>query len=167
MFDRLATLVVLSVTATSACTARADLLSAAKETLDLYIDAVRAGDVDAVYEVYHSDNEDFSFYLPGPLAIHSYVIVSQRMLNKADVDRQMASEPKPEPEVAVGDIELDVEQFEGATTRRYTYRFRLIDGHTRLIAHSAWDTASWQARKAVSSIRTPGTSTSQPPSNPN
>ena len=167
MPDRLVTLVILSVTATLACTARADLLSAAKETLDLYIDAVRAGDVDAVYELYHSDNEGFSFYLPGPLAIHSYVIVSQRILNKADVDRQMASEPKPEPGVAVGDIELDVEQFEGATTRRYTYRFRLIDGHIRMIAHAAWDTASWQSRIAASSIGTPVASAFQPRPNRN
>ena len=139
MFDRPVTPVLLCLTMSMACTARADLLSAAEDTLDHYIDAIRAGDVEAVYEVYHSDDDDFSFYLPGPLAIHSYVIVSQRILNKTDVDQQMASVPTPDPEVAVGDIELDVEQFEGSATRRYTYRFRLIDGHTRLIAHSAWD----------------------------
>ena len=112
----------------TSCTTNSD--RGPEETLRLYIESLRQGDLDGVRRAYF-DAENFS--LPGPLPIDSFHVTREQVL-----DERAASERPFTPSPQAGDVELDVRQYEQGREQMYTYNLRRIEGRWWIYSHSAW-----------------------------
>jgi hypothetical protein len=109
-------------------------LSSPEATLAGYIESLRQGDVEGVLARYHGTKD---FYLPGPLTIEDYEIVTKITFGKKEV--QEWNGQKIIPAAKVGDVQLDVKQLRGDDSQMYSYFLREITGKWKLIAHYGWD----------------------------
>lgn len=107
-------------------------LSSPEETLDIYIDALREGNLDKVLECYYSDREDFKFHLPESIKIMKYEIVKKKIYTK-----QMAEGYKAIPKAKAGDVEFDVREYFNGREEMFTYLLRQINQKWRIISHNS------------------------------
>lgn len=108
-------------------------LSNPEETLNIYIDALREGNIDKILECYYSDRGNFKFHLTGPMQIRKYEIVKKKIYTD-----QMADEYRAIPKARAGDIEFDVKEYFDDREEMFTYLFRQINQEWRIISHTSW-----------------------------
>jgi len=98
-------------------------------TLATYIAALRAGDARAAGACFHPPST--RFYLPRPAPIDSFTIEKRITYTEAEVAAW-----KSRPPAAIGDVELQVLQWEEGTSQRFSYLFRRFTDGWRIIAHA-------------------------------
>lgn len=109
-------------------------LSSPKATLAGYIESLGLGDVEGVLARHHTAKE---FYLPGPLRIDGYEIITKITFKEKEM--QEWNGQRIIPAAKVGDVQLDVKEHIADNDQMYSYFFREIDGQWKLIAHYSWD----------------------------
>jgi hypothetical protein len=106
-----------------------------ENTLDTYINALRAGNKSQVLDCFHPKLKDL--YLPGSSKIASYKIVKVIVYTKKEADDWNSKGIIPP--AMVGDIDLQVEQSEYGKKAMYSYLMRNVNGEWKIVSHSAWD----------------------------
>ena len=104
-------------------------LSSPEVTLAGYIESLRQSDVEGVLARHHGAKE---FYLPGPLTIENFEIVTKITFGEKEV-QEWNGQGK------VGDVQLDVRELIAGHNQMFSYFFREIEGKWKLIAHYGWD----------------------------
>ena len=111
-----------------------DRFASPEETLETYINAKRAGDKQTILTCFHPKLEDF--YLPEPAQIDSFAVAKKTVYGQLEADEWNGLGIIPP--AAVGDIDIDVEEFTGGKSQMYSYLLRRVDGEWKIIAYSAW-----------------------------
>ncbi len=114
--------------------AQADSPRAALET---YLAGLKTGNVGLVLSVYHFGDRRPDYYLPGPIPIESHRITKELVFDTIQARRHNTHGVIPPAQA--GDVELQVEERISGHGEMYTYWLRLIDGHWRIYAHTAWN----------------------------
>lgn len=105
-----------------------------KDTLDTYIEALRAGDKETVLTCFHPELEDFG--MAGPIPIESYVITKETVFGESEAEEWNSAGIIPRAEI--GDVDLEVEEKEEGNLQMFSYLMREVDGQWKIIAYCAW-----------------------------
>src|SRR3989454_8650713 len=109
---------------------QAPQFSTPDSSLATYIAALRAGDARAAAACFHPLDR---LYLPGPSAIDSVTIEKRITYTEAEVVAW-----KARPPAAVGDVDLQVLQWEGGTSQRFSYLLRRLTDGWKIVSHATW-----------------------------
>ena len=109
--------------------------SSPEETLDQYIQAVRAWDAPRVKELYLV--QDFEFYLPEAVDVVRYEVRKRKVLSIEDLQNlQLKTTP------SAGDVQLDVFQVRNVDgVRKYkvvSFWFRQVEEDWKIYEQRAW-----------------------------
>lgn len=108
-------------------------LSSPEATLAGYIESLRQGNVKGVLDRYDGIKE---FQLSRPIPIDKYQIVKKITYGKKEVTSW--NDKGIRPAAAIGDVELQVNEWINGKEQLYSYNFRLFNRSWKMISHSAW-----------------------------
>ncbi|HAW51512.1 MAG TPA: hypothetical protein DCX54_04160 [Flavobacteriales bacterium] len=104
-------------------------------TLEIYINALKQGDKNTIYNCFHPVLNEFQ--LPKPIPIEAYEIQKKIIYSQKEVSDWNTQGILPPAKL--GDIDLQVEQKSYGKKWMYSYLFRNINGKWKIISHAAWD----------------------------
>ncbi len=108
-------------------------LSSPEATLAGYIASLQHGNVKGVLDRYDGIKE---FHLPRPIPIDKYQIVKKITYGRKEVTTW--NDKGIRPASAIGDVELQVNEWINGKEQLFSYNFRSFNGSWKMISHSAW-----------------------------